>query len=95
MLEPWPRGLAEGTQHMSNVAAYVRGARIRITRGCPIDFEGIGPAPGAVGRVVQVLTREGDRCSCVAVRFDGLDSEWVVPVRYVEPIVSPAPARVH
>ena len=78
---------------MSQAAAFVQGARIRIRRGCPIDFEGTGPTPGAIGRVTEVLTRDGDRCRCVAVRFDGLDSEWVVPVRYVEPIVSPA--RVH
>ena len=80
---------------MSTSAAYGRGARIRITRGCPIDFEGIGPTPGDIGRVIGVLTREGDRCRCVAVRFDGFDSDWVVPLRYVEPIVAPVPARVH
>ncbi len=80
---------------MSKAAAFVQGARIRITRGCPIDFEGIGPTPDDVGRVIEVLTRDGDCCRCVAVRFDGLDSEWVVPVRYVEPIVALVRARVH
>ena len=79
---------------MSKPLALVRGARIRIIPDCPIDFEGIGPTPDTVGRVVVELTREGDRCRCVSVRFDGLASEWVVPLRYVE-LVRSATARIH
>ena len=54
------------------------GDRIALLPHCPIDFEGVGPLPGTEGEVVGLPAVQDFR-RCVAVRFDGLACEWLIP----------------
>ena len=59
------------------------GTHVRITAHCPIDFEGAGPVPGEVGRVVALPGGINQR-GAVAVSFERLGSPWIVPIRFLE-----------
>ena len=54
------------------------GDRIALLPHCPIDFEGVGPLPGMEGEIVGLPSVQDFR-RCVAVRFDGLACEWLIP----------------
>ena len=54
------------------------GERIALLPHCPIDFEGVGPLPGMEGEIVSLPAVQDFR-RCVAVRFDGLACEWLIP----------------
>ncbi|MDX1434212.1 MAG: hypothetical protein R3286_17355 [Gammaproteobacteria bacterium] len=70
---------------MMAIRTFALGQRVRMAGHCPIDFEGIGPLPGDVGRVVAVPGRGDDGGdSCVGVAFDRAPSPWLIPSRWVE-----------
>jgi hypothetical protein len=61
------------------------GDRVKVSRSCPIDFEGVGPVPGSVGRIVSVSESREARRSCT-VRFGTHSSEWLIPNAFLEPV---------
>ncbi len=61
----------------------VSGARVRISTPCPIDFEGVGPVAGDIGRVVALSGGTRGR-GTVAVEFERFGSPWIIPSRFLE-----------
>ena len=60
------------------------GDRVHLAPGCPLDFEGVGPAPSDAGEVVGL--RDGSAGPSVAmVRFERRPGLWSIPVAYLAP----------
>ena len=64
---------------VSEDASVAVGDRVVLSLRCPVDFEGVGPRPGDVGKVVSV---RGPR-ACLGVRFDGTHHPWLIPREYL------------
>lgn len=68
---------------MMPMRTFALGDRVKMAGHCPIDFEGTGPLPGDLGRIVAVPERN-DQEACLGIRFDRGPSPWLIPRRYLE-----------
>jgi len=59
------------------------GARVRLAATSPIESEGVAPAPGQPGTVVEPPAT-GDPRRCWGVRFEGLSLVWRIPEHLLE-----------
>ena len=59
------------------------GERVRLSRSCPIDFEGIGPLPGDLGEIVELPVKDDERHE-TGVRFERVSARWEIPSDYLE-----------
>lgn len=69
---------------MSAVTEFRVGDRVRVSPGCPIDFEAAGPLPGDSGKIVSTPC-SGDARACFAVRLRRMSYPWLIPRQYLEP----------
>lgn len=61
------------------------GDRVHLSPGCPLDFEGVGPAPADAGEVIGF--QAGSSGPGVAmVRFERRPGLWSIPVAYLDPL---------
>lgn len=70
---------------ISESSAFRIGDRVKISPGCPIDFEGAGPLPGDRGEIVSAPS-PSDARACFAVRLRRMASPWFIPRQYLEPV---------
>lgn len=71
---------------MSDLSGHLhQGDRVQMSVSTPIDFEGVGPLPGAAGKVVAPPQRADPQQSW-RVKFDGHRSDWPIPERYLRKI---------
>ena len=61
------------------------GSRAKLSDDCPIDFEGAGPVPGEVCRIVSQRKRT-TKDGVTAVKLERSDAIWLIPSRYVEAV---------
>ena len=54
------------------------GLRVRLNHHCPIESEGVAPAPGDEGELLA-RPQAGDRRRCWTVRFDRYSLDWRLP----------------